>query len=207
MVNKCVSSLIRGSFCMILIAGCASAVSGVDARYSENTDAVIHDKTSGRVGECIVSISKAYFWRDWMPIVSRPGPDRGSQLHATITLQLENPSKEICRLAFRALLIDRKGRTSALPLEVMPNYRVLPQDIAKQYRQLTEEARRSVIAKYNVIWDGSLQPGESRLLELFTPEGPYWPVGSYVYCELTWTDENGMSNVVKTFDEIINRTD
>jgi hypothetical protein len=42
------------------------------------------------LGACKISVLQTYFWRDWMPIVRRPGPDGGSPLRAKVNLSFDN---------------------------------------------------------------------------------------------------------------------
>lgn len=194
---------------VILITGCATSMTpAYDPHYWRYGDESEKEGTASELGKCKVYVIGAYFWRDWMQIVSRPGPDGGSQLHATVKMWLGNSSMwGACSLSFRAVIIDGNGRSHPTTFRVPPNYRVLPDDVSKKWRALGEEARKDAIAKYNVVWDGTLKAGEGRIVELLASEGPYLPVGSRIHVEVTWTDRKGNSAVVRTLDETIRRTD
>ena len=162
---------------------------------------------SARLGPCTITVLDVYFWRDWMPIVERPGPDRGSPLRAKIKLLLENPAAGAIKLSVRAVVIDDQQQSYPITFHPLPNYRLLPDAVAGSYRDLDEKTRAEVDAKYRVTWDGILNPGESREVELLAGDGPYLPVGSDVRVAMTWTDQNGVSAVVTTNKAPINRTD
>ena len=165
--------------------------------------------TGAELGACKIVVLETYFWRDWMPIVGRPGPDRGSPLHAKVAFSLDNSTGAADRLSFQAVIIDQKGQSHPGTFRVMPNYRILPEaiDNPESWRTMDETAKKAVMAKYNVIWNGELKPGEVRRVELLAADGPFLPVGSRVHIEITLTDQKGNSAVVRTPDEYINRTD
>ena len=83
-------------------------------------------------GPWTITVVDVYFWRDWMPIVDRPGPDRGSPLRAKIKLRIENPPAGATKLAVRAVVLDDKGQTYPISFSPLPNYRVLPDAVAKR---------------------------------------------------------------------------
>ena len=75
------------------------------------------------------------------------------------------------------------------------------------WHSLDDEARKSVIAQYNVFWNGEIKPGEVRRVDLLAADGPYLPVESGAGVEITLTDQKGGSGVVKTPNTLIKRTD
>jgi hypothetical protein len=184
-----------------LIAGWASraAVSQVDT--------AVEKRAKGQVGKCEITVTETYFWRDWRPIVSHPGPDGGSPLHAKVRMLMDNSKGDANKFSFKAVLVDAQGQSYPVAFSVLPNFRVLPADVSNAYRDYDEKAKKDAMAKYNVMWDGVLKPGESRVVSLATAEGPYLPVGSRIHVEITWTDEQGDSVAVKTPEAEINRTD
>jgi hypothetical protein len=172
------------------------------------------DSTSGgatsaaaKLGPCTITVLDTYFWRDWMPIVDRPGPDHGSPLRAKIKLRIDNSAAGATKLSVRAVVLDDQGQFHPITFNPLPNYRILPEAVAKTYRDLDEKTRAETDAKYNVIWDGLLRPGESREVELLAGDGPYLPVGSDVRVAMTWTDQTGNSVAVTTPKTPIQRTD
>jgi len=159
------------------------------------------------LGPCKITVLQTYFWRDWMPIVDRPGPDRGSPLYAKVKLMLDNSMGGTNKLSFQVVIVDDKGQSHSVPFRILPNFQVLPEAVWKSYRNFDEETKRSVAAKYNVMWNGELKPGETREVDISTSEGPYLPVGSRIHVEITWMDQQGNTVVVRTPDEPIHRTD
>jgi hypothetical protein len=164
-------------------------------------------ETAAAPDTCRVAVVGAYFWRDWMPIVGKPGPDGGSPLHARVKLSLDNSAGDANKLSFRVLIVDQNGQSYSAPFSVLPNFRVLPDDVFKSYRTYDAESKKAVIVKYNVRWDGGRSQGEIREVELATAEGPYLPVGSSIHVRIEWTDKNDATAVVRTPDEPIKRTD
>jgi hypothetical protein len=68
-------------------------------------------ETVYELGACKIQVLKEYFWRDWMPIVSRPGTDGGSPLYSKVTLSLDNSIGGSNKLSFQAVIVDNKGRS------------------------------------------------------------------------------------------------
>jgi hypothetical protein len=165
------------------------------------------DSESYQLGDCRIRVLHTYYWRDWMPIVSSPGPDGGSPLRAKINLAFDNSKGGDNSFSFQVVIMDSKGQSYPVPFKILPNYRVLPEDVVKSYRDMNEEAKKAAIVQYNVFWNGRLKAGEIREVVLATSEGPYLPVKSRIQAEITWTDEKGNVVKVKTAEEPINRTD
>lgn len=67
------------------------------------------DIPGGGIGKCRITAASIYAWRDWMPVVSKPGPDGGSPLHAKVTLTLDNSAGEATKLNCNAVVVDEKG--------------------------------------------------------------------------------------------------
>jgi len=63
---------------------------------------------------CQITALTVYFWRDWMPIVEHPGPDRGSPLYAKAALFLDNSKGGEKKLSFKASVVDAEGQKDAL---------------------------------------------------------------------------------------------
>jgi hypothetical protein len=171
------------------------------------TARVVEKRSKALLGKCEITVTEVYFWRDWMPIVSRPGPDGGSPLHSRVRVRMDNSKGEANRYSFKAVVVDARGQAYAVTPKVLPNFRVLPDEVANVYRGFDEQTKEDVIAKYNVEWDGVLKPGESRVVELATSDGPYLPVRSRIHMEITWTNQKGDSVTVKTPEAEIDRTE
>jgi len=162
---------------------------------------------SVRLGASTITVIEVYGWRDWMPIVSQPGPDHGSPLHIRIRLGLDNSAGTATKLTFVGRVLDDSGKSYPLTFGAQPNYHVLPVAVASTYRDLDPAAREAVDAKYDVVWSGGLKAGEVREVELLAGDGPYLPVGSAVRVQLTWTNPEGASVTVTSAPASINRTD
>ncbi|OPY70358.1 MAG: hypothetical protein A4E57_00633 [Syntrophorhabdaceae bacterium PtaU1.Bin034] len=158
------------------------------------------------LGQCRITVLSTYFWRDWMPMISRPGPDRGSPLRAKVKLWVENKGIGPVRLSYKAVVVDDRGASYPVAFRTLPNFRVLPEEAQKAYRGYDAEAKKEAMEKYNVVWDGVLKKGEGREVEIMTSEGPYLPAGSRIHVEITWTDEKGNSAALRTPDDDIKQT-
>jgi len=192
--------------CIIMCATCTGPASSLekkpDARASENSSV-----SPAFLGNCRITMTEAIAWRDWMPIVEQPGPDGGSPLHAKIRLWLDNSAGDLTRLSYEAVIVDEKGTTHTLPLNVLPNFRVLPDDLRTSFKSLDDDTRKKSMSKYNVIWNGVLNKGESREVELISAEGPYIPAGSRVRIEMIMKNRKGKRQVLKSSEISIRRTD
>jgi len=210
--ERCTSDLttrqvMRCFFALCLIAQCLSFAfaSEIEPYFDPARDSTTG--TVSRFSACKITVLQAHFWRDWMPIVGRPGPDRGSPLRAKVRLSLDNSTGGMDKLSFRAIVVDDQGQSYPVTFHVLPNCRVLPDAASKSYRNLDAQAKRPLAAKDNVTWNGEIRPGEVMEIELVTAEGPYLPVGSSVHVEITWTYKKGESVVVKSPAAPIQRTD
>jgi hypothetical protein len=184
-----------------LIAGAASPAA------TAQITRIVEKRAKALLGKCQITVTAIYSWRDWMPIVSSPGPDGGSPLHSKVSVRMDNSEGEANRYSFKAVVVDARGRSYPVTPKVLPNFRVLPDEVANVYRGFDEQTKEGVIAKYNVEWDGVLKAGESRVVELAMSDGPYLPIGSRIHMEITWTNQKGESATVKTPEAEINRTD
>jgi hypothetical protein len=133
---------------------------------------------SVELGGCRFSILSPYLWRDWMPIVRRPGPDGGSPLRGKLTITADNTNGAEQIVSFRIAVIDDKGQSHSVPFTTDPE-----------------------------SWDGNIAAGDVAHCALHIDNGPYLPAGSIVSIELTVTDQKGESVTVKSPDIEINRTD
>jgi len=156
---------------------------------------------------CKISVLSTYFWRDWMPIVEHPGPDHGSPLYSKIKLRIENTSSGPAILFFKAAIIDEQGRSYPASFSVQPDYKLLPKSAYDSYSNLDEQGKKDVIAKYGLVWDGSLKQSEVREVELLSHDGPYLRAGSRVHLELAFSNPRGNTIIIHAPSDIINRTD
>jgi hypothetical protein len=134
-----------------------------------------------KLGDCQIAVLGVSFWRDWMPIVAHPGPDKGSPLHVVVKLRLNNPQGADSKLAWTAAVIGEDGKPTPVDL------RALPED--------------------GVLWNRTLRRGESRDLTLAAQDGPYLPIGNLASIEIRWTDQNNAGAVLRTQKVSVERTD
>lgn len=189
----------------LIIAMCLAAAWLCPAYAAEtNPD----DGVVFKLGTCKISVLETYLWRDWMPLVGRPGPDKGSPLHSKIQLYLDNSAGSSAKFSFQGIIVSSKGQSSAVTFTVLPNYRLIPESIdnPESWQTMDETARKAVIAKYNVLWSGELKPGETRKVELLSADGPYLPGGDTAAIKITLTDQKGRSVVVKSPSTLIHKT-
>lgn len=195
-----------------LLIGChCRAVHQVRPRVTSNPyinpEWILSEEEVVKLGDCRITVSRAYFWRDWMPIVSHPGPDGGSPLRAKISFWVDNSKGQKVQMALNAVAVDHKGQRYPLNIHILPNYLLLPDDVAKAFKGFDEPAKKRAIAKYRVMWDSVLYAGETRAVEVAGSDGPFLPAGSAVRVDVTWTDAKGRSAVVPTPLQQITRTD
>jgi len=120
---------------------------------------------------------------------------------------MDNSKGDANKFSLKAVVVDANGQSYPVAPKVLPNFRVLPDEVANAFRSYDEGTKKDVIARYHVEWDGALKPGESRVVELATAEGPYLPVRSLIHMEITWTNQKSESVTVRTPEAEINRTD
>lgn len=179
-------SFITACLCLVLAAGITL---------------VLAKSAAAKLDACEISVLDIYFWRDFMPIVSRPGPDGGSPLRAKVKLSLDNSRGADNEFSFKTVVVDEEGRVYPVSFRVMPRNRV------PSYRTPDEGAKRTIAASHDVMRNVEVKRSEISEIELITAEGPYLPVGSSIHVEITWTDQKGDSVIVRTPVAQINRTD
>lgn len=184
-----------------LVTGCLNMVPAAEKDYTST------ERTVFELGQCKITVLGLHAWRDWQPIVARPGPDGGSPLYVKVRLRVTNNGTDANVLSFRAVIIDENGKCYEATFKILPNLGVMPDAAAETYRNLDEQGKKEMLTKYNVEWDGLLQPGEDRSVEIITLDGPYMPVASRIRVEITWIDAEGHSVVVRTPETGIERTD
>jgi hypothetical protein len=177
-------------FIFCLITGCLWP--GFAAGINRHVDQVMASGKGAafKIGACEISVLDTYFWRDFMPIVSRPGPDGGSPLRAKVKLSIDNSRGPDNKFSFEAAIVDDRGQIYPVPFRIM-----------EQGRMSSSATTRGA------MWDGEIKTAEVREIVLVTAEGPYLQVGSSIHVEMTWTDRKGDSAVVRTPDGQIRRTD
>jgi hypothetical protein len=198
---------------LCLIAGCSSQDSSARIKPDKETGPHIcpasysSGSSAAVIGTCRIKVLEANIWRDWMPMVEHPGPDGGSPLRAKVKLWLDNSSGQTEKLSFHAFVVTDKGQSYDLPLQILPDYRILPDKVFNKLPTSDGNSEMKISARYGVMWNGVLKKGESRVVELAVSEGPYLPVGSRVHIEIKCTNQKGESIIIKTPDVMIRRTD
>ena len=193
------------ALCLAVSCICPALAAGANPYYDPAW--MLEKATVVQLGKCKIMVLRTYSWRDWMPIVATPGPDGGSPLRIRVSLRFDNSGGEAEKLSYRTFIVDSKGQSYPVNFRVLPNYHVLPDEIAKAYPSYDDEASKSVLVKYNVIWDGTLKAGETRDTELVANKGPYLPVGSNIQVRIEWSDGKGNAAVLQTPAEPVKRTD
>jgi hypothetical protein len=136
-------------------------------------------EAAGILDGCEITVIAVDFWRDWMPIVDRPGSDGGSPLRARIEFSLDNRSGSPKKLSFTGNVVDEKGQSYPVRFEVAADSG----------------------------WNGSLEPGKKQVVVLLLKDGPYLPAGSLIHAEVIWADQKGVSVPIQTPNVKITRTD
>lgn len=187
------------AFCSIAACLCPVPASGTDSPV--DPPFVLAEVQASRLGGCEIRVLAAYFWRDFMPIVSRPGPDGGSPLRARIKMRLDNSRGADSQFSFRAVIVDEKGQPHPAPFRVVSQGRV-PSDPDPGGKN-----KRTFAIGHDEMWPVEVKRSEIREVELVTADGPYLPVGSSVHVDITWTGQKGDPVIVRTPNGQIRRTD
>ena len=137
--------------------------------------------TSVVINDVRIEATSASFWRDWMPMVSRPGPDGGSPLYSLVRFQFHNTGTTTRRFSFTAEVHDGTGGIHAVPFRIMRTYSGPP-------------------------WNGEIGPGERRDIEILSHDGPYLQIRSRVFAVVTWSDGQGGRGVLRSPDGSIDQT-
>ncbi|HTY62931.1 MAG TPA: hypothetical protein VMG30_11830 [Acidobacteriota bacterium] len=164
------------------------------------------DKTI-QCGKCKITVIGAYCWRDWMPVVAKPGPDGGSPLHARVKLTLDNSAGDPTELGLRAAIVDGKGQSYPLSFGIRRYSRPFADDVSGRGRISAAAKGKSAATSQGESWNGNLNRGEVREVELVATDGPFLPAGSRVRVWMEWTDKAGNTAVITTPDFSIERTD
>ncbi|MGO9413619.1 MAG: hypothetical protein ACLP51_00560, partial [Syntrophobacteraceae bacterium] len=77
-VNQTMKMLINGAAWILALFFTAAWINAAHAAQINpyiGPDSYSTDNAVFEIGACKITVLKTYFWRDWMPIVSDPGPD------------------------------------------------------------------------------------------------------------------------------------
>lgn len=129
------------------------------------------------------TVTGFFCWRDWMPIVAKPGPDHGSPLMAKATCQLDNTGSGAVKLACAGTVKDADGKAHPVKLKMLA-------------------------ADQETAWDGALAAGEKREVRFrLVNDDLYLAVGSKITLVIVLTDGAGHDTTVETVPAAIERTD
>jgi len=113
---------------LLAAAACAvlgGAVTEVTAADAAARPAAPKIPPSVRLGKCKLTLGTPYLWRDFMPIVAKPGPDGGSPLYTTCELVIDNSAgAKAVRFSWSAVVRDEAGKEH--PLAVQGKKAVVP---------------------------------------------------------------------------------
>ena len=161
--------------------GCGSNGNGGPESLSAAATPPPNLSQSTRVGSVTVNVIGASFWRDWMPEVTKPGPDGGSPMQSRISLRLDGAEANDSMLNFNVRIYDANGHVHAT-----------------RYSAESGTGNRA--------WDGTLS-AKSEVIELVSRQGAYLPVGEKIVAVITWSDQNGNTGSVVTREGEVRRVD
>ena len=110
-----------------------------------------------------ITLNEIHLWRDWQPMVARPGKDGGSPLKVVATYTIVSAKTSAQKIHWRASLSARKG-AQKYPLEMWE-------------------------ADSENPWGGNLKALETRKVRLRTSSGPYVKAGDMFVLEVTFNGD------------------
>ncbi len=108
---KTLSNLMKWTSLCLLITAFLGPLPASGANLRVDPGPVTNRRAPSNIGGCEIKVLDAYFWRDFMPVVSRPGPDGGSPLRARVRLSIDNTRGIANKLSFQAVIVDDKGQS------------------------------------------------------------------------------------------------
>ncbi|OEU76808.1 MAG: hypothetical protein BA864_07255 [Desulfuromonadales bacterium C00003093] len=136
-------------------------------------------KMSNRIESLTVNIIKSYAYRDWMPIVLRPGPDGGSPLFLGVAILLHNQGKSPLCIEKDAYIETEEGGQYPIMLE-----------------NLSE----------GPTWPVNINAGQTIQTFIGTRSGPYLPVGSQFHLIIRLVANSGETTTVRIPDIVVGKT-
>ncbi|MCF6226024.1 MAG: hypothetical protein L3J22_06935 [Xanthomonadales bacterium] len=127
-----------------------------------------------------ITLVDVFIWRDWQPVVSRPGKDGGSPLKVVSSFMFNNSKGDSKKTHWEAWLL-LSGAESIYPIEIWNADSMLP-------------------------WSGNLQAKEVKGVKLRTSSGPYLRVGDELTLVVRFIVD-GEEIVIKSEPTEIMRTD
>jgi hypothetical protein len=125
-----------------------------------------------KVSDVFFSVASVALHRDFMPVVLNPGPDGGRPLAGSVLVRIVNDGGDD-RFAVRATVFDAEGKGS--PVDAVPHEH----------------------AKF-LVWDGSIEAGGTRVIEVRLSGGPYLPPKTRASIRLEWIAKDGDRGSVVT---------
>jgi hypothetical protein len=114
-----------------------------------------------------------------MPVVANPGPDGGSALMGSVQVLVRNEG-QANSFTVTASVYDADGTRYPMTAVVRDS--------------------DGGTGEVDAIWNGSLDPGANRALEVRLTNGPYVSVGARVYAVIEWRGEDGNAGSLRTPD-------
>jgi len=117
---------------------------------------------SETIGSVTVEALNASYWRDFMPIVQKPGPDGGSPLMAAIAVRVTNDGPASTSLSLSGT-IHESGTGHAMTASAVDRQTGRP-------------------------WNGVILGQTTLVVDVSLRDGPYLPVGSRAFAVITFED-------------------
>ena len=121
---------------------------------------------TGTVDDCEITITDANYQRDWMPIVSHPGPDGGSPLWTTVRFHVQSRASRAVPLRFSGWVFPQSGAA--------------PQALTWMIRREggLDPVSRAPSPSVSIV------PNQALDLEMLSFDGPYVPLPNTVHAAL-----------------------
>jgi hypothetical protein len=122
--------------------------------FAVSDDEIVFKELVGEYDNLKIAILNVYAWRDWQPIVSRPGDDYGSPLLLIADFTFTNLSDKTKNAHWEAFL-KQEGINQIIPIELWDSESEQP-------------------------WGGKIKGKEKLKVQLRTNSGPYLKSGNIV---------------------------
>ncbi|MFB3854408.1 MAG: hypothetical protein ACE148_11365 [Vicinamibacterales bacterium] len=145
-----------GSILLLVALSSAASCSGSPTEPSELGP-------SQTIGSVTVEALSASYWRDFMPIVQKPGPDGGSPLTAAVTIRVTNGGPASTSFVVSGAIRDSENASHAMTASATDRRTGLP-------------------------WSGVVLGQATLEINVSLRDGPFLPVGSRVFAVITLED-------------------
>ena len=130
-----------------------------------------------------IEVATAYYWRDWMPGVDKPGADGGSPLLATLDVKFENLTAQETLLTLENAELQASDQSP----------------IAISFQSRRQDG--------TTPWNGVLAANnKAETITFFLDDGPYLAVGTEVEVMLEFSDQAGGAYQVNVPAQAIEKT-